>query len=289
MFSKQCISSALGMVVAFSISSFAQSTIEGRISNKKSEPLAFANVLLLNAPDSAFSQGVVTNDAGRYILPNVKTGSYFLVITSIGYQKGYGNIFSVSNEPAFYNQDLTLEDHSVELNEVLVEAERPMFEQKLDRLVVNVQNSVTSAGNTALEVLQKSPGIVVNRQNNTIVMNGKAGVRVMINGKMMQLPMDAVVQMLDGMSASNIEKIELITTPPARYDAEGDAGIINIVLKEAADFGTSGTLGLVLGYRWAENVGGSMSLNHRGKKAAYFEDYSFNRNRKRHFWKMYRP
>lgn len=110
----------------------------------------------------------------------------------------------------------------------------------------------------------------------------------MMNGKMIQLPTDAAVQMLEGMSAANVQKIELITTPPAKFDAEGNSGIIHIVMKESADLGTSGTFGLTLGYKWAEVFGTNLNLQHRSKKAAYFLDYSFMREKNRHIMNMYR-
>ena len=124
----------------------------------------------------------------------------------------------------------TLKNLEVKLQDVKVEAKKPMFEQKIDRMVINVKNSITDAGGTALDVLYKSPGVTVNMQNNTIAINGKNGVVVMINGKISYMSMESLVQLLAGISASNIEKIELITTPPAKYDAEGNAGYINIVL-----------------------------------------------------------
>jgi hypothetical protein len=275
------------LLLTSSSAAFAQSKIEGKVTNKKSEALPFANVLLLNASDSVFAKGVVADAEGKYRIENVKAGSYLLVATVVGFEKKYNNLLCPPNAQSL-ELDILLEDSSIELNAVTVESERPMFEQKIDRLVVNVQNSVTSAGNTALEVLQKSPGIVVNRQNGTISMNGKAGVRVMLNGKLVQLPIDAVVQMLDGMNASNIEKIELITAPPARYDAEGDAGIVHIVLKESTDIGTSGSAGATLGYRWAEGYAGNFNVNHRRSKSAYFVDYSMTSNRNLHIWEMMR-
>jgi hypothetical protein len=275
------------LLLTSSSAAFAQSKIEGKVTNKKSEALPFANVLLLNASDSVFAKGVVADAEGKYSIENVKAGNYLLVATVVGYERKYNNLLCPPNAQSL-ELDLLLEDSFIELNEVTVESERPMFEQKIDRLVVNVQNSVTSAGNTALEVLQKSPGIAVNRQNGTISMNGKAGVRVMLNGKLVQLPMDAVVQMLDGMNASNIEKIELITAPPARYDAEGDAGIVHIVLKESTDIGTSGSAGATLGYRWAEGYAGNLNVNHRRAKSAYFVDYSMTSNRNLHIWEMLR-
>src|SRR5205814_5868731 len=88
--------------------------------------------------------------------------------------------------------------------------------------------------------------------------------------------------MLEGMSASNVEKIELITARPAKYDAEGNAGIIHIVMKGNADFGTNGSVGLTFGYRWAETLGGNFTINHRSKKFSYFLDYSLLRNHNQH-------
>ena len=141
-----------------------------------------------------------------------------------------------------------------QIQEVDVVAKKPVYELKVDRMVVNVENSITSSGNTALEVLEKSPGVVVDRQNNGISLVGKSGVMVIINGKRTPLPVDAAIQMLDGMNADNVKRIELITTPPAKYDAEGDAGIINIVLKKHEDFGTNGSFNLGAGVAKREKM-----------------------------------
>ncbi len=150
-----------------------------------------------------------------------------------------------------------------------------MFEQQVDRLVVNVQNSITAAGGTALEVLERSPGITVNRQNNSLTMSGKGGVLVMMNGKLTRLPIATVVQMLEGMTANDIEKIELITTPPARYDAEGDAGIINIITKKNTNFGMNGNFSATLGYGWYARPSGSLNLNYRHQKLNLYGNVSF--------------
>ena len=176
----------------------------------------------------------------------------------------------------------------LELNEVVVKEDKLRFDQKIDRLVINLEGSVTASGNTILEVLQKSPGVLVNRQDNSIRLNGKSGVRVMINNKIIQLPIDAVIQMLEGMTASNVEKIELMTAPPSEYDAEGNGGIIHIVTKSREDFGTNGSFGLVIGARWAETLGANFNVHHRNKKIAYFLDYSVLRNHNLHIAKMYR-
>ena len=110
---------------------------------------------------------------------------------------------------------------------------------------------------------------------------GKQGVRVMINGKMSRMPLTAVVQMLGGMNAENVETIELITTPPAKYEAEGDAGIINIVLKKTEDEGTNGSYSISAGYGEKEKNGASINFNHRNKKLNIFGNYSYRRDNTR--------
>src|SRR5438046_2158388 len=150
-----------------------------------------------------------------------------------------------------------------------------MFEQKIDRMVINVKNSITSTGGTALDVLEKSPGVSLNRQNNTIALNGKSGVAVMLNGKRTYMAMDAIVQLLDATSANNIEKIELITTPPSKYDAEGNAGYINIVLINNPYTGNSGSYFINAGYGKKELGGAGINFNYRSSKINLFGNYSF--------------
>ena len=267
----------------FSVCSFGQANIKGRVTDRQKN-LPSATVFLLDS-DSALLKEVVTNNDGEFIFENIVPGHYLVSSSIVGYSKFLSQRISVE-EKNIILPDIILEEADTKLSEVVVKAKKPLFEQKIDRLVVNVQSSITSSGNTILEVLQKSPGVVVDKPNNSITMNGKTGVRVMINDKLMQVPLDVVVQMLDGMSASNVEKIELITTPPAKYDAEGNAGIIHIVMKGNAGFGTKGSFGLTLGYRWAETLGGNFNLNHRNEKFAYFIDYTILRNHNQHIFKL---
>jgi hypothetical protein len=265
------------------IYSFEQVSVKGRIKDQH-QYLSSATVLLFHA-DSSLAKTVVTNQDGEFIFHNVVPGLYRVSTSLLGYSKFFSDNFLIRNEDVIL-PDLMLSEISTELNAVTVKAKKPLFEQKIDRLIVNVQSSITSSGNTVLDILQKSPGITVNKQNNTISMNGKAGVKVMLNGKLIELPLDVVIQMLDGMSASNVERIELITTPPAKYDAEGNAGIIHIVMKGNAEMGTNGSVGFTLGYRWAETLGGNFNVNHREKKFGFFIDYSILRNHNLHLFKM---
>ncbi|MEM9823138.1 MAG: outer membrane beta-barrel family protein, partial [Bacteroidota bacterium] len=147
---------------------------------------------------------------------------------------------------------------------------------QIDRTVVNVQNSVTANGATALTILERSPGINIDRVNNQIAMQGKEGVLVMLNGKLMRMEGNALIQLLQNMPSDNIEKIELITTPPASYDAQGNAGIINIVTIKKEILGTNGTTTLNSSYGQRAKYGGSINLNFRKKKFNFFADLSAN-------------
>ncbi len=243
---------------------------------------SFANVLLLNARDSSLVKGAVSSESGVFYFENLAVGRYLLAATLVGYHKAYSPVFESSPQGSFWV--LIMQEEPKNLNEVTVTAKKPLFEQQIDKLVVNVESSITAAGGTALEVLERSPGVTVNRQNNVLSMSGKSGVMVMLNGKLTRLPMDAVIQMLSGMNASTIEKIELITSPSARYDAEGDAGIINIVTKKNLNYGTNGTLSGTLGYGFKEKAAASLGLNHRREKLNLFGDYAYNLN---HGWAIY--
>jgi len=263
--------------------SMGQVSVQGRISDQQ-QNLPLATVLLLTQ-DSILIKGTITNEKGEFVFDQVNAGNYRISSTMVGYTKFISPPIAIGKENIIL-LDIQLEEITTWLNEAVVQAERPLFEQQPDRLVINVQSIITSSGNTILEVLQKSPGVLVNRQNNSISINGRSGVRVMMNGKLMQLPMDVVVQMLDGINSTNVESIELITTPPAKYDADGTGGLINIITKENEYLGTSGSFGFTLGAHWAETLGANVNINHRNKKMAYFIDYSILRNHNRHIMKM---
>lgn len=203
----------------------SKTILRGNIRDANGSPLPFAGIVLLNSKDSSFVKGALSNETGVYELTDVKAGRYIVAATMIGYKIIHSAAFEVTSattEAPF----LAMIEAAKTLTEVTVVAQQPVFEQQLDKLVINVQSIVTAAGSSALDVLERSSGITVNRRNNALSLAGKSGVVVMINGKTSRLPMDAVLQMLTGTNAANVEKIELITNPSARYDAEGDAGII---------------------------------------------------------------
>ncbi|WP_421895203.1 outer membrane beta-barrel protein [Marinoscillum sp.] len=260
-----------------------QISIQGTLQSNTGAALPFANVLILHASDSTLASGKVSDLEGKFTITNVSAGEYLIVATMVGYQSYFNQLLVDGVEDIDY-PTIQLTEESWTLDEIVVKAETPLYEMRADRMVVNVENSITSAGKTALEVLEKSPGVRVNRFGGGIQLNGKSGVQVMINGKISKMPMDAALQMLDGLNAANIEKIELITTPPAQYDAEGDAGIIHIVMKDNEEAGTTGTLGFNAGFNKAETAGANVSIGHRAERLNVYGTYSFQYDHNRHTW-----
>lgn len=270
---------ALFVLMAMAHYSFGQSQITGNVITEEGQPLSFANVLLLSPADSSLIKGVVTKENGSYVIENVRTGDYLLAITMIGFADHYTEVFSVENNGTRKNMDaIVLKTNAAQLEEVSVVAKKQLFEQKIDRMVVNVANSITSAGTTALEVLQRSPGVQVSQQSGAISMSGKNGVVIMINGKISRLPTSSIVQMLEGMSSDNVDRIELIHTPPANFDAEGNAGIINIILKKSTEDGVNGSYTTYAGYGMKEKYGGSTNFNVHKNKINLYGDYSYSFN-----------
>lgn len=274
----------LVLLLRVSLPSLAQLSLAGKVLDTAQNGLPFTNVVLLQAADSSMVSGTVSDPAGSFRFENVGTGRYLIHTLMIGYQSAYTSLDIEDGQTSTPFVTIEMKEDVRQLNEIVVSGQKPLYEKQIDRTVVNVQSSVTSSGKSALEVLSKSPGVLVNRQNNSLSMYGKDGVLVMINGKASRLPANAVVQMLDGMSAANIEKIELISSPPAKYDAEGDAGMINIVMVENADFGTNGTFGLTAGHNQGPTGGGNLSLNHRRNKLNLFVDYSVLSDKNRDPW-----
>lgn len=277
------------LVLFFPFNSPGQTLISGIVADVAGKPLPAASVLLLNGADSTLVKGQLSTMEGSYSFEGVEPGEYRLGVSMLGYTHYFSDVFTLNNQSGEKDLGTTvLEENAQQLDEVSIVAKRPLFEQKIDRLVVNVATSVTSAGSTALEVLQRSPGVLVNRGAGWINMSGKNGVLIMINGKISRLPPSAIIQLLEGMNADNIERIELIHTPPANFDAEGNAGIINIVLKKNVDDGLNGSYSLSAGYGLKEKAGANLNFNYRRNKVNLYGDYSWNYDNNPQIFSNYR-
>lgn len=250
----------------------SQSRISGLVQEEEGKALPFANVVLLAAKDSSLVKAVVTSEAGAFALEKITPGSYLLAVTMLGYMPHY--IALQTAKESLNLGPIRLKESAHQIGEVVVEGKKMLYEQKIDRLVMNVSGSAILVGGTAWEVLKRSPGLTVDEANGTVNMNGKNGVLVLINGKPTNASMEVVLSRLRGMQASSIEQIEFLQSPPAQYDAEGNAGAINIVLKKKTDEGLNGTAGLSVTYGRLNSQKGSLDFNwRRGRVNLYGNGY----------------
>jgi hypothetical protein len=256
----------------------AQTTLKGRVLDITKQPLPYSNVLLLQKQDSSLVKGQVANSEGFFEIRNIQEGNYLLSIKMIGYQALFANVEIIKYKSVVELNPFELEEDNVVLNEVNVTAQKPFYEQQADRMVVNVQNSPTSSGSSALDVLERSPNVQVDRINSTLALNGREGTMVMINGKISRMDANALMLFLEGMPANNIKKIELIHTPPSSYDAAGSGGLINIELVKNEDDGINGFFSANIGYGLGLRYGSTFNLNVKKNKFNFYANLSTNKN-----------
>lgn len=238
-----------------------------------------ASVSLLHAKDSSLVKVAVADKQGNFTFDDVKEGNYLLLATSIGHTKTYSPLFAITASSLKEIGTLQLVPTDKSLSSVTVTAKKPLIERKLDRTIVNVDASITNAGNTALEVLEKSPGVTVDKDGN-ISLKGKSGVVILIDGRPSYLSGPDLANMLKSMNASQLDQIEIMTNPPAKYDAAGNSGVLNIKTKKNKQFGYNGSI--TTGYtqgRYARFNEGA-NFNYRNGKVNLFSNLNFNRNHK---------
>ena len=263
------------------------STIKGKISDNNGKALQSVTVSLLKSTDSSLVKADVSDANGVFEMVYGKEGKYLLSYIMIGFERTYSSVFEVKNGQGFDAGSINLQPAATKLQDVTVTSRKPMIEIKADKTVFNVENSINATGSNALELLQKSPGIQVDNNEN-ISMKGKTGVRIYVDGKMTQLGSQDLAAYLKSINSNDVEAIEMISNPSARYDASGNAGIINIRLKKNKRYGTNGSvnLGLVQGVTPKGN--GSVSLNYRDKKVNLFSNVGTNIGRYENTLDLYR-
>ncbi len=212
--------------MSIQLSTFAQVSIKGIVEDGQSKPISFANVVVLDS-DSELIDGVITNEGGEFEISTNSGESFTIVISFIGFNDWRKEISQIKNIDLGI---ITLLESNNELDEVVISSTKPKIERKVDRLVFNVENSVVASGGDAIDILQKTPGVRVDSDNISLI--GKSSVRVLINNRLSPLVGEDLSNYLRSLSSEDISKIEVITNPPARYEAEGNSGLINIVLKK---------------------------------------------------------
>jgi iron complex outermembrane receptor protein len=261
------------------------SKISGTIKDGPQKNLQSATITLLRAKDSSSVKFAVAGKNGEYEFVDIPDGKYIVAVTSVGYNKTFSTPFEISASNAEVNLGIiTLVETARSLGGVTVTAKKPFIETRIDKTVVNVDASPTSAGATALEVLEKSPGVTVDNDGN-ISLRGKAGVIVMVDGKPTYLSPADLANLLKNMPASALDQIEIMTNPSSKYDASGNSGVINIKTKkgQAGGFNGSVMIGATAGLFQSKDVfyvnpktQNSFNFNYRRKKLNFFGNYNPN-------------
>jgi iron complex outermembrane receptor protein len=252
----------------------AKASIKGTVKDNEKKPLPFANVALHKAADSVLVKVVVTEDNGTYEFENLVANSYYVAISYIGFKKYKSEKIELAANQNFQVPDIELIS-SANLAEVTVTYTKPFAEKKIDRTVINPDALIGNAGTNALEVLEKSPGVQV-EQDGAIRLKGKGGVVVFVDDKPTYMSADALTSFLRSLPSSSIESIEIMTNPPAKYDAAGNAGVINIRLKKTTVRGFNGGINLSAGQGFYTRSNNSANFNYRVNKVNLFGNMSYN-------------
>lgn len=265
------------LVLLTSLSSyvFAQTyAVKGTAKTQTNEAASFATISVHSATDSVLFKADIADENGGFKINGVGKGKYFIKISAVGFLAFVSPVFEVIDTDIEFNPFVLTAD-AQQLKEVKVVASKPLIEVKEDRVIFNVESSISATGTNALELMRKSPGVQVDKDENILV-KGKSGVRIYIDGRPSPMSGRDLASTLKSMNSADIEAIEIITNPSAKYDAAGDLGIINIRLKKNRKLGTNGNISLGGMFGISPKYNSSLSLNHRDKKVNLFGTYSYN-------------
>ena len=247
--------------------------------NNQQLAIASATVELLRGKDSILIKAGITDSLGIVIFQQITSGIYLLRISSVNYTSLYTKLIPLPlNEQNGQLPAIILEPASASLQEVTILSKKPFIQQLPGKTIINVDAGITNAGTTAMEVLEKSPGVTVDKNGN-ISLKGRSGILIMIDNKPSYVSGTDLVNMLNSMSSTQIDVIELITNPSAQYDASGNAGIINIKTKKNKQKGFNGTVSTAYGQGRYYKNNNSLLLNYRNGKWNFFLNYSMNANK----------
>jgi len=259
--------------------SFAQNSQRGKITlkvlNQQLQPVENATAELLRSKDSSLVKTALSDKAGFAEFENIPFGSYFIKTSLVNYEKQVSSTVILSEEQSSLKvADAVLQPTVTQLKGIEVTGRKPFIQRMNDRIVVNVDNSVINAGSSAFDVLERSPGILIDANDN-ISMRGRAGVIIMIDGKPSPMSGADLVNYLRSLPSNAIERIDLITNPSSKYDAAGNAGIIDIRMKKDQRYGTNGSVTAGYGQGVYPKANAGINFNHRNKTMNLFGGYNY--------------
>jgi iron complex outermembrane recepter protein len=275
------------LALIFHILPLQAQQVSGIAKDEQGKPLAGSSIALKRTRDSSVVKLSISDSTGKYEFDGIPSGDYFVNISHVGYGPMNSDVFKTDGKGLTLIPVHTLSKASEGLKEAVVSSHKPLVEVKADRIILNVEGSVNAIGQDALDLLRKSPGVSADKDNN-LSLNGKNGVQVFIDGRPVPLSGTDLAEYLKSLQSSSIESIEIIGNPSAKYEAAGNAGIINIRLKKSRSFGTNASV--LAGY----NIGiygkynGGFSFNHRDSALNIFGNYSYNHELNENYGDLYR-
>ncbi len=249
------------------VSLSAQFNLKGTIKDATGEAISFADVVLYQAKSDQVAKVASSDDNGDFEMLNIDKGQYYIRVFFIGYDDYRMDAFELNSD-----MDLgliELQNNAMDLETVIVKARRPIVEVKADRTVFNVEGTINSAGEDALELLRKAPGVMVDNNNNISVLS-RSGVLIYVDGRRIPLAGEDLTAYLQNLPAEQIDKMDIITNPGAKYEAQGNAGIIDIRLKRNKDQGANGSFSSAAskGRYWQQNH--NLNLNYKNQIISAF-------------------
>ncbi|MBP7238875.1 MAG: TonB-dependent receptor [Saprospiraceae bacterium] len=271
--------SLLAAIIAFFMTpGFAQSVetvLKGSIKDENNEPIGYANIGVFTELDSVMAKAGYSGEDGSFLFSYLSPGTYYLNVAFVGFETYTSQPFTLTANQETVLGQIHLTYSTTELGEVVVSSTKPVIEVKPDKTVFNIEGSINATGNNALELLRKAPGVIVDN-NERLMLAGKSGVRVYIDGKQSILTGDDLANYLKTLQSTQIEAIEIITQPSARYEAEGNAGIINIRLLKDKSLGTNALVSLGHNQATHGETNVNVNLNTRTEKLNVFGNINYS-------------
>jgi len=267
----------LGILLTFQAQAQTRATLTGTVQTAAGAAVEFAT-LTLHRPDSTVIKTEFSDDKGGFRFELVPVGRYLVSAAQVGFVRRWTGPVELPAAGLVLPVMALQSSGATALKEVTVVGQKPLFERQADRTVVNVEGSALAAGNTSLDVLARSPGVTLDGNDN-LALRGKQGLLVLIDGRRQPMTGTELADYLRALPADQLQSIELITNPPAKYDAQGGAGIIAINLKKNQRQGTNGSVNAAYGRGYYGKFNGGLALNHHQKNLNLFGTYSYaNRN-----------
>jgi hypothetical protein len=264
----------LGLSASNALLAQALPSVSGTVADNHKKPAAGASVSLLNAKDSSVVVVMAADEKAAFAFVQVKEGKYIVSAEAVGFKKYYSAVLNVEQKDILLPV-IQLKESSSELASVTVSSTKSFTEQKIDRTVVNVDALISNAGTNALEVLEKTPGVIVD-ENGGITFKGKPGVLILIDDKPTYLSAADLAAYLRSLPSSQLDKIELMDNPPAKYDAAGNGGVINIKTKKSKAKGFNGSFSSSYGQSFYARSGQNLNLNYHEGKINLFASIGYN-------------